>query len=141
MTNSIDDFSVLAQACLVAGNVAKSVRDALEQNDEAMIICAWVELETDEQKDGLAVLRSTLNRESKKLFDFPLTVKDGELVAAATRKHKGKASSEGDSAESDNTTTTADSFKRMAGVFAAKATQGEKEMVMRLMTTIMADWD
>ena len=88
--------NVLAEACFVAGNIAACIREALEGNDHALIVNAWIDLDSDDEKKALASLRSNLNREAKKLYDHGLKVDIAErkLVAVKPRNRKSKEDSE-----------------------------------------------
>lgn len=93
MVAEIDDsfeYSPLAQACRIAGGVAACVRDSLANDKGLDIIEAWGELEDNDEKTALASLRATLSRESKKVYGFGLTVKDGELVEVLGRSKQAK---------------------------------------------------
>ena len=112
--------NLLAEACFVAGNVAKMIREALEGEKHGLIIGAWNLLEADledrkaekvwpegwkaKEKNEIikewpefkafASLRSNLSREAKKLYDHGLVVKNNELVAAKSRNKAKKEDSE-----------------------------------------------
>ena len=66
-------------------NVSKHVEEALALGYQDHVCDVWEALESIDAIDALAMYRSTLNRVSKKMFKYPLTVVDGALVRAATR--------------------------------------------------------
>lgn len=100
----------LAQAAAISGNLAAMMRHYVWKGDFTRIADAWTQIEfalemadddaeQDTYKKAIANLRTTLNTASKELLvdvntkePAPLTVKDGEVVRAATRKTTAKAS-------------------------------------------------
>jgi hypothetical protein len=78
--------SELANACVIAANVSASVRYDLLNNAGVDTIAAWIELDSAEDSKSLAVLRTTLARQSKALYGHGLKVEGGALVATAVRK-------------------------------------------------------
>ena len=83
-------FHPVAIGLKVGGNSAAIIRTMCETIlDNASARDEMVEIwEHSEAMDNVAVMRSTLSRESKKVLGFGLTVKDGKLVQAATREKK-----------------------------------------------------
>ena len=100
----------LAQAAVVAGNLAAMMRHYVWKGDFTRIADAWSEIEVaitladdDDERDtlkkALASLRATLNTASKEVLvdvvsnePAPVTVKDGEVVRAKTRNVATKQS-------------------------------------------------
>lgn len=80
--------NVIAMAAYVSSNLAKAIRFALNEKDHCTIIDAWNELDVAGESKALAVLRSTMSREAKKLYGHGLKVEGGKLVAVAARKRK-----------------------------------------------------
>ena len=86
MVKGETSYDVLYGMVKVAGKTAPFIRDLLVAKDHETIVAVWAQLESEDDKKALAVLRATVSRESKKLYGHGLTVKDGALVAVASRK-------------------------------------------------------
>ena len=117
-------FHPVAIGLKVGGNSAAIIRTMCESIiDNAEIRDEMVEIwEHSEAMDNVAVMRSTLSRESKKVLGFGLTVKDGKLVQAATREKKASQTS---------------MFIRECQEFAAVATPEDLAMALQLMQNIL----
>ncbi len=61
-------------------NITTWIKSALEARRYEDVVEAWEYLEKTKANESLAVLRTTLNRESKKVFGRPVAVIDGDLV-------------------------------------------------------------
>lgn len=105
-------------ATMLLANLIEDVRDG-DKSAAERIVSIWNDMESIGK---LASMRTLLSRVSKKILGFGLTVKDGQLIEAATREKKSKG--EGDA------------FLSMCATFATSASDDEKAMVMRLMETI-----
>ena len=66
-------------------NLAEWIRVNLKNKTYENIVEAWEYLESQQAMTEQTTLRTTLNRESKKLFGHPLAVVDGDLVYATSR--------------------------------------------------------
>ena len=76
-----------------ASNILKQlIEDALtDSSAREQIITVWYEMAS---LGKLASIRTLLNRQSKAVLKYALTVKDGQLIAAQTRVKPSKATTE-----------------------------------------------
>ena len=92
MTSFNDIVETQVNICRAAGGgLLASWTADLEAGNDDVILAVWAELEAGDSeldKAGLAIARTTLRRAAIKVFDHPLTVKDGQLVKPAQRKAK-----------------------------------------------------
>jgi len=81
--------------CRAAGaGLLNSWKADLEANETDVIIAVWTELEngdTEIDKAGLAIARTTLRRAAIAVYGHALKVKDGALVQPPARKAKVSA--------------------------------------------------
>jgi hypothetical protein len=86
----------VAQALALGDNASAILKDLIESSqDSATARAEIVEIWDDMAILGkLATMRTILNRLSKAVLGFPLTVKDGQLIAAQTRAKTSKATVE-----------------------------------------------
>jgi hypothetical protein len=86
----------VAQALALGDNASAILKDLIESSqDSATARSEIVEIWEDMAILGkLATMRTILNRLSKAVIGFPLTVKDGQLIAAQTRAKPSKATPE-----------------------------------------------
>ena len=117
-------FHPVAIGLKVGGNSAAIIRTMCESIlDDSNVRDEMVEIWLhSEAMDNLAVMRSTLSRESKKVLGFGLTVKDGKLVQAATREKKVSQTS---------------LFIRECQEFASLASPDDLAMALQLMQNIL----
>ena len=85
MAKAENASDVLYGLAKCSGKLAPFVRDCIVAKDWESIVDAWTRLDVDGDKNGLAKLRTNLNREAKKIYGHGLTVKAGKVVAAAKR--------------------------------------------------------
>jgi hypothetical protein len=112
----------LAQAAAIASNLAKSIRYELDRGQYDVVVDGWEELEIDGNDAALAVYRSTLSQQSKKVFGYGLKVENGKLVRSS-----------GTRATKDNSTML------LNDAFAAfKKAKPSKEQKLALMAIIQA---
>lgn len=88
----------VAQALAIGDNASAILKDLIEKaykdnskSAKAEIVEIWYDM-VDLEK--LATIRTLLNRLSKSVLGFPLTVKDRQLIAAQTRAKPSKATAE-----------------------------------------------
>lgn len=86
-----DASATLYTLVLFGGKLAPFIRQLLEAKDHATIVAVWARFDIEDDKRSLAVMRSTLSRESKKMYGHGLKVEGTELVAVAARKRKETA--------------------------------------------------
>ena len=97
----------VAQALAIGDNASAILKDLIESSqDSATARAEIVEIWDDMAILGkLATMRTILNRLSKAVIGFPLTVKDGQLIAAQTRAKPSKVATEtAETAETAETT-------------------------------------
>jgi hypothetical protein len=85
----------LTQALAIGDNASNILKQLIEdaQTDSSareQIITVWYEMALGK----LASIRTLLNRQSKAVLKYALTVKDGQLIAAQTRAKPSKATAE-----------------------------------------------
>lgn len=86
----------LTQALAIGDNASSILKQLIEdaQTDSSareQIITVWYEMVS---LGKLASIRTLLNRQSKAVLKYALTVKDGQLIAAQTRAKPSKAATE-----------------------------------------------
>lgn len=129
------DLHPIAQALIIGANgedaLAQLIEDAQDGDKVAAshIVSIWEDMAS---VGKLASIRTILNRKSKKLLGFPLTVKDGELIAAKTRN---KASdSDGETVSESNSKTD---FLKTCQSFEKKATPEQIKMALSVLANIL----
>ena len=90
------DIHPVAQALAIGDNASAILKDLIEASqDNATARSEIIEIWGDMASLGkLATIRTLLNRLSKAVLGFPLTVKDGQLIAAQTRAKASKETTE-----------------------------------------------
>ena len=90
------DIHPVAQALALGDNASEILKDLIESSRCCyMARVEIVEIWEDMASLGkLATIRTLLNRLSKAVLGYPLTVKDGQLIAAQTRAKASKATAE-----------------------------------------------
>jgi hypothetical protein len=90
------DIHPVAQALAIGDNASAILKDLIEASqDNATARSEIIEIWDDMASLGkLATIRTLLNRLSKAVLGFPLTVKDGQLIAAQTRAKASKETTE-----------------------------------------------
>ena len=108
------DIHPVAQALALGDNASAIlkgfIKKAYEDNSKsakAEIVEIWEDMAL---LGKLATIRTLLNRLSKSVLGFPLTVKDGQLIAAQTRAKPSKAATE----TTETTETTEASAEHLA---------------------------
>ena len=101
------DLHPIAQGLLIGDNASAILADLVQASIEskqaqAEIVEIWEDMASVGKVD---TIRTLLNRQSKKLLGYPLTVKDGKLEAAKTRN---KASAKGNKSKSAPAAETVD---------------------------------
>ena len=107
------DIHPVAQALALGDNASAILKGLIEKAYDdnskyarAEIVEIWDDMA---DLDKLATMRTILNRLSKAVLGYPLTVKDGQLIAAQTRAKASKATAEtAETAESAETAETAE---------------------------------
>ena len=90
------DIHPVAQALALGDNASEILKDLIESSRCCyMARVEIVEIWEDMASLGkLATIRTLLNRLSKAVLGYPLTVKDGQLITAQTRAKASKATAE-----------------------------------------------
>ena len=101
------DLHPIAQALIIGDNASAILADLVSDAEvskqaRAEIVEIWEDMAS---VGKVATIRTLLNRQSKKLLGYPLTVKDGKLEEAKTRN---KASAKGSESESTPAAETVD---------------------------------
>lgn len=96
----------LTQALAIGDNASSILKQLIEdaQTDSSareQIITVWYEMVS---LGKLASIRTLLNRQSKAVLKYALTVKDGQLIAAQTRAKPSKAATEATETSAEDTT-------------------------------------
>ena len=96
ITGEYADIHPVAQALALGDNASEILKDLIESSRCCyMARVEIVEIWEDMASLGkLATIRTLLNRLSKAVLGYPLTVKDGQLIAAQTRAKASKATAE-----------------------------------------------
>lgn len=126
------DLHPIAQALIIGDNASAILAELVEASiDSKQARDEIVEIWEDMASVGkLATIRTLLNRQSKKLLGFPLTVKDGKLIEAKTRNKTSEAES---SSESDSKTD----FLKSCQSFEKKATPEQIKMALTVLANIL----
>lgn len=132
------DLHPIAQALIIGANgedaLAQLIEDAQDGDKVAAshIVSIWEDMAS---VGKLASIRTILNRKSKKLLGFPLTVKDGELIAAKTRNKASKdEASDGETVSESNSKTD---FLKTCQSFEKKATPEQIKMALSVLANIL----
>ena len=101
------DLHPVAQGLIIGDNSSAILAELVEASRESKqardeIVEIWDDMAS---VGKVATIRTLLNRQSKKLLGFPLTVKDGKLEEAKTRN---KTSAKGSESESTPAAETVD---------------------------------
>ena len=104
------DIHPVAQALALGDNASAILKDLIEASqDSSTARSEIVEIWEDMAILGkLATIRTLLNRLSKSVLGFPLTVKDGQLLAAQTRAKASKETTEATEATEATETSAED---------------------------------
>lgn len=122
----------IAQALIIGDNASAILAELIEASvDSKQARAEIVEIWDDMASVGkVATIRTLLNRQSKKLLGFPLTVKDGELIAAKTRNKTSEAESSSESNPKTDFLKTCQSFEK-------KATPEQIKMALSVLANIL----
>lgn len=128
------DLHPIAQALIIGDNASAILAELVEASIESKQARAEiVEIWEDMASVGkLATIRTLLNRQSKKLLGFPLTVKDGKLEEAKTRNKASKGEGE-TSAESNKKSD----FLKTCQSFEKNATPEQIKMALSVLANIL----
>lgn len=128
------DLHPIAQALIIGDNASAILAELIEASiDSKQARAEIVEIWDDMASVGkLATIRTLLNRQSKKLLGFPLTVKDGELIAAKTRNKS--SDSDGETVSESNSKTD---FLKTCQSFEKKATPEQIKMALSVLANIL----
>ena len=134
------DLHPIAQGLLIGDNSSAILAELIEAARESKQARAEiVEIWDDMASVGkVATIRTLLNRQSKKLLGFPLTVKDGKLEEAKTRNKASKAdeASEGEGETSTDSNKKSD-FLKTCQSFEKKATPEQIKMALSVLANIL----
>tara|TARA_A100001515_G_C4565060_1_gene207862 strand:+ start:658 stop:1149 length:492 start_codon:yes stop_codon:yes gene_type:complete len=132
------DLHPVAQGLLIGDNSSAILADLVEASRESKKAQAEiVEIWEDMASVGkLATIRTLLNRQSKKLLGFPLTVKDGKLEAAKTRNKASKGDEASESETSAESNKKSD-FLKTCQSFEKKATPEQIKMALSVLANIL----
>lgn len=132
------DLHPVAQALIIGDNASAILADLVQASIESKQAQAEiVEIWDDMASVGkVATIRTLLNRQSKKLLGFPLTVKDGKLEEAKTRNKasKGDEASEGETSTDSNKKSD---FLKTCQSFEKKATPEQIKMALSVLANIL----
>jgi len=132
------DLHPIAQALIIGDNASAILAELVEASIEskqaqAEIVEIWQDMES---VGKLASIRTLLNRQSKKLLGFPLTVKDGQLIEAPTRKTKKDELTDGEGGgESANDVSADDELTRVKRWFKS-ADASKRQQVLELIAKL-----
>ena len=132
------DLHPIAQALIIGDNASAILADLVEASRESKQARAEiVEIWEDMASVGkVATIRTLLNRQSKKLLGFPLTVKDGKLEEAKTRNKASKAEGEGEGETSAESNKKSD-FLKTCQTFEKNATPEQIKMALSVLANIL----
>ena len=127
------DLHPIAQGLLIGDNSSAILAELVQAS-----------IESKQARDEMAsvgkvaTIRTLLNRQSKKLLGFPLTVKDGKLEEAKTRNKASKAdeASEGEGETSTDSNKKSD-FLKTCQSFEKKATPEQIKMALSVLANIL----
>ena len=134
------DLHPIAQALIIGDNASAILAELVEASiDSKQARAEIVEIWEDMASVGkLATIRTLLNRQSKKILGFPLTVKDGKLEEAKTRN---KASKEGEASEGEGETSAEGNkksdFLKTCQSFEKNATPEQIKMALSVLANIL----
>jgi hypothetical protein len=129
----------IAQALIIGDNASAILAELVEASIESkQARSEIVEIWEDMASVGkLATIRTLLNRQSKKILGFPLTVKDGKLEEAKTRNKASKEeASEGDGETSTESNKKSD-FLKTCQSFEKNATPEQIKMALSVLANIL----
>ena len=133
------DLHPIAQGLLIGDNSSAILAD-LESDVEvskqarAEIVEIWEDMASVNRE---ATIRTLLNRQSKKLLGYPLTVKDGKLEKAKTRnKTSAKGSESGSAPAADTVDITRDDDLTRIKRFFVTADDQEKAILLDLVAKL-----
>ena len=135
------DIHPIAQALIIGDNASALLAELVEasidsQSARAEIVEIWQDMAS---VGKLASIRTLLNRQSKKLLGFPLTVKDGQLIEAPTRKTKKDELTDGEGGEggeeSANDVSADDELTRVKRWFKS-ADASKRQQVLELIAKL-----
>lgn len=133
------DLHPIAQGLLIGDNSSAILAELIEAARESKQARAEiVEIWEDMASVGkVATIRTLLNRQSKKLLGFPLTVKDGKLEEAKTRNKASKEeASEGEGETSAESNKKSD-FLKTCQAFEKNATPEQIKMALSVLANIL----
>lgn len=133
------DLHPIAQALIIGDNASAILAELVEASIESKQAQAEiVEIWEDMASVGkLATIRTLLNRQSKKILGFPLTVKDGKLEEAKTRNKASKEeASEGDGETNTDSNKKSD-FLKTCQAFEKNATPEQIKMALSVLSNIL----
>jgi len=133
------DLHPIAQALIIGSNGEDALAQLIEEAQDgdkvsaSHIVSIWEDMAS---VGKLASIRTILNRKSKKLLGFPLTVKDGELIAAKTRNKASKGDEASDSETVSESNSKTD-FLKTCQTFEKKATPEQIKMALSVLANIL----
>ena len=132
------DLHPIAQALIVGDNASAILADLVEASiDSKQARAEIVEIWEDMASVGkVATIRTLLNRQSKKLLGFPLTVKDGKLEEAKTRNKASKGEGDGEGETSAESNKKSD-FLKTCQSFEKNATPEQIKMALSVLANIL----
>jgi hypothetical protein len=134
------DLHPIAQALIIGDNASAILAELVEASIESKQARAEiVEIWEDMASVGkVATIRTLLNRQSKKILGFPLTVKDGKLEEAKTRNKasKGEGEGEGEGETSAESNKKSD-FLKTCQSFEKNATPEQIKMALSVLANIL----
>ena len=133
------DLHPIAQGLLIGDNssaiLAELVQASIESKQaRAEIVEIWDDMVSVDRE---ATIRTLLNRQSKKLLGFPLTVKNGKLEKAKTRnKTSAKGSESGSAPAAETVDITRDDDLTRIKRFFVTADDQEKAALLALVAKL-----
>jgi hypothetical protein len=129
------DMHPTSIALMIGENGSKALRTHCENMDDESILAIWADFES---VDKVATIRTLLNRASKKVLGYSITVKDGVLVVCTPKVKLALAAPvASDSEHSLTESNTNDMFMKLCGEFNSKSSDASKSQVAALMTVLM----
>ena len=132
------DIHPIAQALIIGDNASALLAELVETSiDSQSARDEIVEIWQDMASVGkLASIRTLLNRQSKKLLGFPLTVKDGQLIEAPTRKAKKDELTGGEGGEESANDVSADDELTRVKRWFKSADASKRQQVLELIAKL-----
>ena len=133
------DLHPIAQGLLIGDNSSAILADLVSDVEvskqaRAEIVEIWEDMASVNRE---ATIRTLLNRQSKKLLGYPLTVKDGKLEKAKTRnKTSAKGSESGSAPAADTVDITRDDDLTRIKRFFVTADDQEKAILLDLVAKL-----